>query len=33
MRIEAEGDAGGPNLNSELKFNFSGLLLYGKFFF
>lgn len=33
MKIEAEGDAGGPNLNSELKFNFTGLLLYAKFFF
>jgi hypothetical protein len=33
MRVEAEGEDGGPKLNSELKFNFTGLLLYGKFFF
>jgi hypothetical protein len=34
MRVEADGDDnGGPNLSSELKFNFTGLLLYAKFFF
>jgi hypothetical protein len=34
MRVEAEGDDnGGPNRHSELKFNFSGLLLYARYLF
>ncbi|MGH8761495.1 MAG: hypothetical protein ACREVW_18640 [Burkholderiales bacterium] len=34
MKVEADGDnSQGPNLNGELKFNFTGLLLYATFFF
>ena len=34
MLVKADGNnSAGPNLNGELKFNFTGLLMYARFFF
>jgi len=34
MKVESDGDnSGGTNLNGELKFNFTGLLMYARYFF